>query len=114
MTDWPMFWITVVYVFATIAISYFNYCSAKASREQLDEMRRQENENNRPIIAIEVIYINHKVLGFRLTNEGKRVAYDVSVDLSEEFIQWGCGRNPGPNEVINRRRSRTCIPTKND
>ena len=26
----------------------------------------------------------------------------------------GCGRNPGPNEVINRRRSRTCIPTKND
>lgn len=24
----------------------------------------------------------------------------------------GCGRNPGPNEVINRRRSRTCIPTK--
>ena len=28
--------------------------------------------------------------------------------------EWGCGRNPGPNEVINRRRSRTCIPTKND
>ena len=26
----------------------------------------------------------------------------------------GCGRNPGPNEVINRRKSRTCIPTKND
>ena len=30
------------------------------------------------------------------------------------FISGGCGRNPGPNEVINRRRSRTCIPTKND
>ena len=28
------------------------------------------------------------------------------------FTPWGCGRNPGPNEVINRRRSRTCIPTK--
>ena len=28
------------------------------------------------------------------------------------LLIWGCGRNPGPNEVINRRRSRTCIPTK--
>ena len=26
----------------------------------------------------------------------------------------GYGRNPGPNEIINRRRSRTCIPTKKD
>ena len=31
-----------------------------------------------------------------------------------EMQEGGCGRNPGPNEVINRRRSRTCIPTKND
>ena len=48
-------------------------------------------------------------------------AGDISATFSKMEMQlspflsatWGCGRNPGPNEVINRRRSRTCIPTKN-
>ena len=42
-----------------------------------------------------------------------KIAYgmgDVGCNFSWMF--GGCGRNPGPNEVINRRRSRTCIPTK--
>lgn len=34
------------------------------------------------------------------------------VSGSVKITSKGCGRNPGPNEVINRRRSRTCIPTK--
>ena len=82
-----MFWITFIYVIATIAICYFNYCSAKASRDQLEEMKKQQKENNRPIIVIEVVHINRAILGFRLTNEGNRIANDVSVDLSDEFIQ---------------------------
>ena len=36
------------------------------------------------------------------------------VDGKVNLPPRGCGRNPGPNEVINRRRSRTCIPTKKD
>lgn len=39
------------------------------------------------------------------------ITYLVNI-LKFEYKNWGCGRNPGPNEVINRRRSRTCIPTK--
>ena len=34
-------------------------------------------------------------------------------DREIRIIQgWGCGRNPGPDTVINRRGLRTCIPTK--
>ncbi len=112
MTDWPMFWITVVYVIATIAICYFNYCSAKATRDQLNEMRRQERENNRPIIAIEVIYINRALLGFRLINEGKRVAYDVSVDLSNEFIQ-SIQEHQFKKQLISQQGKRCIIGTGN-
>ena len=39
--------ITIVYVFATIAICLANFKSAKASREQLKESKRQFNENQR-------------------------------------------------------------------
>ena len=30
-----------------------------------------------------------------------------------KLTERGCGRNPGPSLVYNRRRSRTCIPTMN-
>lgn len=41
MTDWIMIIITAVYVAATIAICVANFKSAKASKEQLEESRRQ-------------------------------------------------------------------------
>lgn len=45
--DWAMVWITLVYVIATCAICYFNYQSAKASREQLAESQEQYKESKR-------------------------------------------------------------------
>lgn len=41
MTDWIMIIITFVYVVATTFICYYNYQSAKAAREQLQEMKQQ-------------------------------------------------------------------------
>lgn len=45
--DWALFWITLVYVIATCAICYFNYQSAKATREQVEEMKRQYEDEKR-------------------------------------------------------------------
>ena len=42
----------------------------------------------------------------------KNISQLCFANVKHFFTLWGCGRNPGPNEVINRRRSRTCIPTK--
>ena len=50
MTDWIMIAITAVYVIATIFICIFNYRSAKATREQLAESKRQFEENNRAFV----------------------------------------------------------------
>ena len=44
----------------------------------------------------------------------QRIADYKAFQAKIQELEGGCGRNPGPNEVINRRRSRTCIPTKND
>lgn len=48
VTDWLMVAITAVYVVATIFICWANLKSAKASKEQLEEMRRQYSEENIP------------------------------------------------------------------
>lgn len=47
MTDWIMIIITAVYVAATIAICVANINSAKASKEQLEESRRQFEESQK-------------------------------------------------------------------
>ena len=47
ITDWLMVGITVVYVIATICIWVANNRTARASREQLEESKRQFNENRR-------------------------------------------------------------------
>ena len=47
VTDWLMVGITFVYVVATIFICYFNAKSAKATREQVAESKRQFEESRR-------------------------------------------------------------------
>lgn len=56
--DWAMFWITLVYVVATIVICIFNGRSAKATQQQVIESQRQFEETKRlefmPFIQFEV------------------------------------------------------------
>ena len=58
ITDWLMVGITFVYVVATILICRFNYQSAKASREQVDESMREFEKNRQlqtmPYLQIEM------------------------------------------------------------
>lgn len=86
ITDWIMVVITGVYVFATIFICIFNYRSAKATREQVAEAKRQFEEINRAYITYEFLYEKRTFYGIRFTNHGKRVANHVQIQLKEEFI----------------------------
>lgn len=58
ITDWLMFGITFVYVVATIFICIFNYRSAKATREQVEESQNQFYEAKRlecmPFLQLEI------------------------------------------------------------
>lgn len=86
ITDWIMVIITAIYVFATIFICVFNYRSAKATREQVAEAKRQFEEVNRAYITYEFLYEKRLYYGIRFTNHGKRVAYHVQIQLKEKFI----------------------------
>ncbi len=87
ITDWIMVIITGVYVFATIFICIFNYRSAKATREQVAEAKRQYEEINRAYITYEFLYEKRTYYGIRFTNHGKRVANHVQILLKKEFIE---------------------------
>ena len=86
MADWAMVILTGIYVIATILICRFNYGATKASREQLAEMRRQFDEENRPYITVELILERRLFYGLRFTNHGKRVANHVSIQLDQSFL----------------------------
>ena len=79
--------ITLVYVVATIAICVANLRSAKVTREQLEESKRQYEEEHRAFISYEFIYDHRIWYGVRFTNLGKRIATNVQIHLNKEFIE---------------------------
>ena len=105
--NWAMFWITLVYVIATCFICYFNHQSAKASREQLAEMKKQYQEENRPNIEVEFIYERRLWYIVRFVNHGKTTAQNVNIQLTQEFI------DSLPNEnirsMLNKQKEKKCI-----
>lgn len=86
ITDWLMVIITFVYVIATIFICVANIKSAKATRDQLAESKRQYDEENRAYVTYAFIYEKRAFYGLRFTNHGKRVANKVKIVLRKEFI----------------------------
>ena len=82
MTDWIMIAITAVYVIATIFICIFNYRSAKATREQLAESKRQFEENNHAFVTVTFETIRGSLLVLNIHNHGHQVANNVSVKIN--------------------------------
>ena len=107
ITDWLMIIITAVYVAATVAIWIANNKSAKASKEQLAEMKRQYAEENRPIIEMEFCYLRRTWYVLRFVNHGKVTAQHVKIDFSQEFI------NSLPNEdfrnTLKNMKGKECV-----
>ena len=77
ITDWLMVVITAVYVIATIAICWANIKAANATKAQLEEMKRQYAEENRPIIGTEFHYERRNWYIIRF----------VKIELDQEFIE---------------------------
>ena len=86
ITDWLMVIITLVYVIATIFICWANIKSAKASKEELAEMKRQYAEENRPHIEVVFCYERRTWYIVRFINHGKLTAQHVKILLDEGFI----------------------------
>ena len=78
--------ITFVYVGATIAICVANLRSASATRAQLEETKRQYEEEHRAYISYEFLYERRTWYGLRFTNHGKRIATNVQIKLEKAFL----------------------------
>lgn len=87
ITDWLMVVITAVYVMATIAICWANIQAANATKAQLEEMKRQYAEENRPIIGTEFHYERRNWYIIRFVNHGRQTAQHVKIELDSEFIE---------------------------
>lgn len=79
--------ITFIYVVATIAICAANICSAKATQNQVEESKRQYEEEHRAFISYELIYENRRWFGLRFVNHGKRTATNVQLKFDGDFVE---------------------------
>lgn len=99
-SDWAMVFIKLVYVIATIFISWANFKSAKVSNEQLKEMQKQFEENNRPHIEVEFIYVKRSFYGLRFINSGNVLAKNVKIKLSSDFVDT---LEPSMKEILQKQ-----------
>lgn len=107
ITDWLMVGITIIYVVATIFICWANIKSANASKEQLQEMQRQYDEKNRPIIEVELIYERKAFYGLRFVNHGMVTANCVKIYLDAGFIE--SIEEADIKYVLEKQNSKECV-----
>jgi hypothetical protein len=86
LSAWIMIAITFVYVIATIVICIANLRSAKATREQVAEQKRQFDETNRPVIDVTIDSHQGAFIGFVFKNTGHKLARDINVTMNNDFI----------------------------
>ena len=107
ITDWLMVAITAVYVIATIAICWANIKVANASKAQLEEMKRQYAEGNRPIIETEFHYERRTWYIVRFINHGQQTAQHVKIKLDQEFIE--SLPEGGFRNTLQKQKEKECI-----
>lgn len=87
VTEGLMVLITSLYLAATIIICVFNGKSAKAAKEQTQELKNQFYAVNRPVLVIDVVCVKEKnLLALRLKNEGNQTAMKTEIRLDERFL----------------------------
>ena len=87
LTSWIMIAITFIYVVTTVFICVANLRSAKATRDQLAEQKRQFDETNRAVVEVTVDTIQGAWLGFIFKNTGLKLARDICVSINDAFLE---------------------------
>lgn len=78
--------LTLLTVMATFFTCWCSYRSAKAAMDQVSEMRRQFEEENRANINVEFLYEKRTFYGLRFVNNGRCTAYQVEIIFEDNFI----------------------------
>ena len=78
--------LTLVYVIATILICIFNYKSAKATRQQTEESKKQFKDSNRPNIIPCFTMIEGAMFCLTFKNIGNECAKELKININQEWI----------------------------
>lgn len=95
-TDWLNFWGTYISAIASFAMVFITWRTLQQNKEQLNELKRQWEEENRPILDFYFVKDEIIIKGYRIEvlNLGKRIAYDIKLYINDAVI------NVAPNENI--------------
>lgn len=102
ITDWLMVIITGIYVIATIFICVSNYRSANASKEQLHEMKKQQEQN----IGIQLYEKRKEVISNFNADNYNKYYWDIMIlfpsEIFDDFVKLSSIREK-INDLENRK-----------
>lgn len=79
--------LTLVYVIATILICFFNYKSAKATKEQIKEAQTQFRAQNRPNVIPCFSMIEGEMFCLTFKNIGNECAKDLKITINDKWLE---------------------------
>lgn len=99
--------LTFLTVIATFFTCWCSYKSARATMDQVAEMRRQFEEENRANIDVEFLYEKRAYYGLRFVNRGRCTAHQVEIIFEDSFID--SIKEEIFSDLLKKQRGKTCI-----
>lgn len=82
---WLSFWPVYLSAIASFGMIYFTYRSLQQNMKQMDEMRRQREEEERARLVFSVIVYQHAFM-LKISNVGRRNVYNAVIHFNEDFL----------------------------
>lgn len=82
---WLSFWPVYLSAIASFGMIYFTYRSLQQNMKQMDEMRRQREEEERARLVFSVIVYQHAFM-LKISNVGKRNVFNAVIHFNEDFL----------------------------
>lgn len=84
--DWLHFWASYLGAIASFIMIVYTGMSLRQNRRQLDEMKRQWNEEHRARLIFSLVSKDGLIV-LRISNVGKDAAYNIMLKFSDEFVE---------------------------
>ena len=84
-STWLSFWPVYLSSIASFGMIFITYCTLQQNKRQLDEIRKQREEDERARIVVSVIVYQHAFM-LKISNIGKRNVYNAVLDFNEDFL----------------------------
>lgn len=84
-TAWLSFWPVYLSAIASFGMIYFTYRTLQQNKEQLEEIKRQREEDERARLVFSVI-VYQSAFFLKMSNIGKRNVYEATIQFNEDFL----------------------------